>query len=84
MKKRILLNFGHNFFSFFLNANNPMLLNYLRNSSWKLEVPSLKNVGGDRFEVFIQISEKIDNEKIAIHMFVHETFYKTDYISKIK
>ena len=52
-------------------------------STWKFEVPSLKNLERNRFLVNFLISEKIDIEKTAVHTFVHETFYKTDLVSKI-
>ena len=44
----------------------------------------MKNEGGDRFLVIFQISNKIDPEKIAVHTFVSETFYKIYNISKVE
>ena len=49
----------------------------------KIEEDCLKNEGGDRFLVNFKISEKIDPEKFAVHMFVSETFYKNYNILKL-
>ena len=44
-----------------------MFLNYLRNTSWKCEFPSLKNLWRNGFLVDIYIIlEKIDKEKVVI------------------
>ena len=36
----------------FQNSITQMFFNYLRNISWKFEVPSLKNLGADIFSKF--------------------------------
>ena len=48
----------------------------------KLEEDYLKNEG-DRFLIIYLISDQIDPKKIALHMFVKETFYKSFNISKV-
>ena len=52
-RELFFLNFGPKSFKFHFieNSNNQKLLKYLRNISWKFEIPSLKILGGNRFLV---------------------------------
>ena len=71
------LNFKLSFFifQFLKNCITQKLLNYLRNTSWKFKVLSLKNLE-DRFLVILKISEKIDNEKLPFIRLYKKHFYK--------
>ena len=54
----------------FFKSNTQKLLNIIRNISWKFEVASLQNLGGDIFLLIFEHLEKIEGRKIAVHMFV--------------